>query len=160
MSPVDPLLLALHRCIQLFMQRSMRGLLAYARQNGLSMSQLGAMVHIHHQGCSGVAGLGDELGVTSSAASQLLERLVQSGLALRSEDPSDRRLKQCVLTEQGRRVLDESMAARQGWLLDLAASLSDGEKRTVLAALHILIDKAEPAGPPLDADTAPTPGGD
>jgi DNA-binding MarR family transcriptional regulator len=98
---------------------------------------------------AGVTDLGDDLGVTSSAASQLLERLVQQGLILRSEDPSDRRVKQIVLTERGRQALQEAIHARQGWLFDLAKTLSDSEKESIIAALNILIDKANHLGQPV-----------
>ena len=125
------------------MQRSMRDFMGFARERGLSMSQLGALFHIHHRGSSGVSDLGDDLGVTSSAASQMLERLVHQGLILRSEDPSDRRVKHIVLTDKGLQVLHESIRARQSWLADLAETLSGSEKEDIIAALNILIDKAE-----------------
>ena len=125
------------------MQRSMRDFMGFARERGLSMSQLGALFHIHHRGSSGVSDLGDDLGVTSSAASQMLERLVHQGLILRSEDPSDRRVKHIVLTDKGLQVLHESIRARQSWLADLAETLSGSEKEDIIAALNILIDKAD-----------------
>jgi len=125
------------------MQRSMRDFMGYARESGLSMAQLGALFQIHHKGSCGVTDLGDTLGVTSSAASQLLERLVHQGLILRSEDPSDRRVKHIVLTDKGLQVLHESIRARQSWLADLAETLSGSEKEDIIAALNILIDKAE-----------------
>ena len=107
------------------------------------MSQLGALFHIQHTGSSGVTDLGENLGVSSAAASQLLERLVQQGLILRSEDPMDRRVKQLVLTEKGTLTLEESYLARQGWLNDLEHTLSTAEKEQVAAALKILIDKSK-----------------
>jgi DNA-binding MarR family transcriptional regulator len=146
MQPVDPFVVTLQKWIELFMQRSMRGFMGYARASELSMSQLGALFHIHRIGSSGVTDLGEHLGVTSSAASQMLERLVQQELILRSPDPSDRRVKQIALTDKGRQVLHESIRARQGWLTDLAETLSDSEKETIMAALNILIDKVNHLG--------------
>jgi DNA-binding MarR family transcriptional regulator len=147
----DPLVVALQRWIAVSMQRSMRDFLSYARESGLSMSQLGALFHVHRRGCSGVTELGDDLHVTSSAASQMLGRLVQQKLILRSEDPSDRRVKQIILTDKGLQVLEESIRARQGWLSDLAETLSDSEKEAVIAALNILIDKANRLAQPVEA---------
>jgi DNA-binding MarR family transcriptional regulator len=82
----------------------------------------------------------------------MLERLVQQELVLRSEDPSDRRVKQIILTDKGFRVLRESIRARQGWLPDLAETLSDSEKKAIIAALNILIDKANRLGQPIEPD--------
>ena len=133
----------LHEWVAVFMRRSMRNFINYARENGFSMSQINALFHIHRKGGCGVTDLGENLGVTSAAASQLLERLVQQELILRSEDPQDRRAKQVVLTEKGRHVVQEGIHARQGWLVDLATTLSASEKEQVAAALRILIDKTK-----------------
>lgn len=159
MQGADPFVATLQEWMEIFMRRSMRGFLGYIRESGLSMSQLGAMFQIQHRGSSGVSDLGGRLGVTSSAASQLLERLVQQGLVLRSEDPGDRRVKQLILTDKGRQVLRESVRARQSWLSDLAETLSDHEKEAITAALHVLMDKAGPLGKPAEADEFSIPEG-
>ena len=148
----DPFVVALQKWLGVSMHRSIRHLVCYARENGLSMSQLGALFHIHRMGSSGVTDLGDHLGVTSAAASQMLERLVQQGLILRSEDPSDRRAKQIVLTDKGLRVLQESMPARQNWFYELAEALSDSEKETITAALNVLVDRAQRPGQPIEPE--------
>ncbi len=137
----DSFITTLQKWVEVSQRRSMRGFLRYARESGLSMSQLGALFHIHRLGSSGVTDLGDHLGVTSAAVSQMLERLVQQGLILRSEDPTDRRVKQIILTDKGRQVLKESVQARQGWVDNLAESLSASEKQQIQAALGTLIDK-------------------
>jgi DNA-binding MarR family transcriptional regulator len=142
----DPFVVTLQEWIEVSMDRSIRSFIHYARESGLSMSQLGALFHIHRRGSSGVTDLGDHLGVTSAAASQMLERLVQQELILRSVDPSDRRVKQIILTANGLQVLQESIRPRQGWLYDLAETLSDPEKETITAALNVLIDKVHHLG--------------
>ena len=152
MPDADPLVVALQTWIEISTHRSMRGFIRYARESGFSMSQLGALFHIHHKGISGVTGLGEHLGVTSAAASQMLERLVQQGLILRTEDPSDRRVKQISLTEKGLAVVREGTRVRQTWLYDLVDALSDSEKAIITEALHDLIDKAQKAGWSADPD--------
>ena len=87
--------------------------------------------------------LGDHLGVSSAAASQMLERLVQQHLILRSEDPSDRRVKHLVLTERGIQTIQESIRSREEWMDDLSKTLSADEKAQVVAALNILIEKTQ-----------------
>ena len=141
MSFVDPFDAALQEWVAVFMRRSMRSFIQYAREHGLSMSQINALFHIHHHGGSGVTDLGEHLGISNAAVSQLLERLVQQGLIRRDEDPADRRAKKLTLTEKGALTLQEGIHARQGWLHDLAGTLSAAEKEQVTAALKILIDK-------------------
>ncbi len=129
--------------IDLFMRRSMREFIRYAKRSGLSMSQIGALFHIHRAGDCGVSDLGDVLGITSAAASQMLERLVQQGLAVRAESPHDRRARKITLTDKGCQVLQESIHARQGWLDDLPGLLSPAEQEQIVAALTLLIKKAK-----------------
>ena len=149
MQTANRLVAALQQWMDVSMQCSMASFVSYARESGLSASQLGALFHIHRMGTSGVTDLGDDLGVSSSAASQMLERLVQQELVLRSEDPNDRRVKQVVLTDKGLQVIHKSIRTRQSWLVDLVETLSDAEQEAVVAALGILIDKAEQLAQPV-----------
>ncbi len=136
----DPLTLTLQELIGDFMRSFMRSLILYSKKNSLSMSQIGALFQIYH-GRSNVSDLGEGLGITHAAASQMLERLVQQKLILRTEDPQDRRVKQLVLTDKGCRIMQESVRARQGWLDDLVSGLSAGQKEQIAAAVEILIEK-------------------
>ncbi len=136
----DPLLLRFQDWIAAFMRLSMRGSIRYMKDNGLSISQVGAMFEIT-RGSHNVSDVGDGLGISIAAASQMLERLVQLGLVSRTEDPDDRRVKKLVVTEKGRRVMRESFEARQGWLVELVSSLSPAEKQQVAAAVDILVDR-------------------
>jgi len=152
MPDADPFVVTLQEWIEVSKDRWIREFIRYSRESGLSMSQLGALFHIHSRGSSGVTELGDHLGVTSAAASQMLERLVQQGLILRSIDPSDRRVKQIVLTDKGLQVLQESMRIRQMWLYDLSEALPHLEKEAITVALNVLIDRAHHSGQPIELD--------
>ncbi|MHB1355876.1 MAG: MarR family winged helix-turn-helix transcriptional regulator [Anaerolineae bacterium] len=132
---------ALQSWIDIFTQRTMRSVLLYAKEIGLSMSQLGAMMHIL-KGTGGVSDIGGDLGISSAAASQMLERLVQQGLISRTEDPRDRRVKQIVLTDKGQQVMQASMQAGKKWLDELADKLTPSEQKQVAAALSILVARA------------------
>ena len=124
---------------EVFMSASMGTFLQFAKEQGLSVPQIGALFHINSRGTCGVSDIGDDLGVTSAAASQMLERLVQNGLVERSEDPNDRRAKQIVLTERGHRVVRGSMEARQRWFAALADGLSPHERDLAVASLRTLV---------------------
>ena len=152
MPGTDPFSTAVDQWMDVFMRRSTRNFLRYARESGLSMSQIGALFHIHRAGKTGVTDLGGHLGVTSAAASQMLERLVKQDLIQRTEDPHDRRVKQIVLTDKGCQVFHESIHARKSWLEDLGETLSQEEKDQVTAALNILTEKARQFSTPGDMD--------
>jgi DNA-binding MarR family transcriptional regulator len=133
----------LRRWIEASMQRSMRSLFRYARENNISMSQVGALFHIGHRGPLGVTDISERLGITSAAASQLLDRLVQQNLLERSEDPHDRRVRQISLTHSGQTLLMESLRAQQGWIADLVALCNQEEKEQIRAALELLLAKTQ-----------------
>jgi len=132
---------------QTFMRRSIADVVFVARQRGFSMSQVGALFQLSHRTMSGVSGIGDSLGVTSAAASQMLDRLVHQGLIARREDPNNRRAKQITLTERGRGFIHKIMKARQRWFEYVAAGMSQKERETVVAGLRILIEKTSKADP-------------
>ncbi|MEJ2012504.1 MAG: MarR family transcriptional regulator [Anaerolineales bacterium] len=137
----DPFVATLHQWIEVTMRHSMRNFLRYARESGLSMSHLGAIFHIHRAGSCGVTEIGDYLGVTSAAASQMLDRLVEQGLVARTEDPEDRRVKRIELTAEGERALEAGIQARETWMSELAGILAEDEKRTITSALQLMIAK-------------------
>jgi DNA-binding MarR family transcriptional regulator len=137
---------ALHEWMDLFMRRSMRDLVLFARGSSLSMAQMGTLFHIHSKVVCSVSDIGDDLGTTRAAASQMLDRLVQQGFILRSEDPRDRRTRQIRLTDKGRQALLDSIHARLRWLDDLVSRLAPAEQQQVTDALHILITKANQQG--------------
>ena len=85
MQPTDAFESTLYRWVEIFMRRSMRSFIHFTKESGLSMSQIGALFHIY-RGASGVSDIGDDLGITSAAASQMLENLVRQQLILRSEN--------------------------------------------------------------------------
>jgi DNA-binding MarR family transcriptional regulator len=129
---------ALATWLESVMHESMHGFMAYTREHGFSLSQIGALFFVHRHGECGMADVVDDLGVSNAAASQLMDRLVQQGYMNRSEDPADRRAKRLALTPDGERVVVEVVAARQRWFADLERSLTPRERRDAIAMLEVL----------------------
>lgn len=150
--PSDPFIAALNEWLEVSRRNSMHHFFRFARESGLSMSHFGAMFHILHSGSCGVTDLGEHLGVSSAASSQMLDRLVERDLILRSEDPNDRRGKQIALTEKGRQLLKEGVQARQDWMRDLAETLTPSEKETILAGLTLLNTQIKQLSPQLSLE--------
>ncbi len=142
MPEIDPLVTTLQEAFSIFRRRLMRNLFSYAKGQGLTMPQLGAMFHINQSGGCGVSDIGNDLGVTNSAASQMMDRLVQVRLISRTEDPTDRRGKLLVLTDKGRQMLVEGNQANRHWLENLAQLMTPEEREQVRQAIMILIEKA------------------
>lgn len=119
---------------------TVRNNIAFARQNNLSMSQLGTLFRLKGGGPSSVSEISVELGVSSAAASQFLERLVQQGLVQRSESPQDRRARIIVLTDKGRRLVENIHLSGPPWLHDAIDNLSTEETQQAADAIKVLLD--------------------
>ena len=147
MQSTDSLVITLQEAFGIFRHRMMGNLFVFAKDKGLTMAQFGTLLHIFHKGGCGVSDIGSDLGVTNSAASQMLERLVQLKLITRSEDPTDRRVKQIVLTDKGRQILQEGNLANRNWLEELAQTMTAEEREQVREAIVILLQKAHQFDP-------------
>jgi len=143
MSASDPFKTTFKEWMKIFMHSSMRGDRHYAREKGLSRSMIGTLFHLNHRGHAGVTDLSEHLGVSSAAASQMLEHLVEEGLIQREEDPDDRRMKKITLTDKGNQVMKESINARLGWFDELSENLSEEEKKQISTAINMLIEKTK-----------------
>ena len=56
----------------------------------LSFTHLNSLFYIHRAGCTNIHCLAEHLGVTKAAVSQMIDRLVNSGLISRKEAPMDK----------------------------------------------------------------------
>ena len=129
--------------MDIFMHRSMRGWSHFAKSTGLSMPQFSILMQLHHRGGCGLSEISDRFDITNAAASQLVEKLVQSGYLERTEDPSDRRAKVLNLTEKGHSFVEQGIHERHRWLDDVVKRLSSEEKAKVSEALTILTEAAQ-----------------
>jgi len=127
--------------IGIIMHRSMSNLMQFARSQGISMTQMGALRHIHYKGTCNISDISEEMGISIPAASQLLDHLVKLELISRQENPQDRRNKQLVITDKGRLFLNETMPTRQPWLVELAVSLTPEEQAQIVAAFSLLTSR-------------------
>jgi DNA-binding MarR family transcriptional regulator len=141
--------------IRMVMRNSMKSLIGYTKQNGLSMSQTAALFKIRGEGACGVNDIGEDLQISSAAASQMMDKLVQLGFIHRSENPDDRRGKRLMLADQGNAFLLGSGNARIPWVDDLVDSLTLEERAQTASTITLLIDKAKAIGLDFDPHQCP-----
>jgi hypothetical protein len=72
-----------------------------------------------------------------------IERMVRQGWVERLDDPADRRVRHVHLTDLGRQLVDESIAARNEWFSRFGAKLTDEEKQQVARVFRLLAEKIE-----------------
>ena len=124
--------------MDVFMHRSMRGWGLFARSIGLSMPQFSVLMQLHHKGACGMSEVSERFEITPAAASQLVDKLVQSGFIVREEDPNDRRAKLLNLTDKGRELVQQGIEERYRWVDQLSGRLTEAERTQISAALDIL----------------------
>jgi DNA-binding MarR family transcriptional regulator len=129
--------------LDITMHYSMRERGHFAKATGLSMPQFGILMQLHYRQNCGISDLSDRFDITNAAASQLVDKLVQSGLIQRQEDPHDRRAKRLNLTDKGRALIQQGIEERYRWVNQLAENLNAEERAKVAEALSIMIQAAK-----------------
>ena len=140
---------AIRTWMDAFMHRSMRGWGLFAKSTGLSMPQFSVLMQLHYRGACGMSEISERFEVTAAAASQLVDKLVQSGFIKREEDPHDRRAKLLNLTDKGKELIQQGIEERYRWVDQLAERLTAEERVQVSEALNIMTRAAQEqeAGP-------------
>ena len=131
---------AIRTWMDVFMHRSMRGWTQYAKGTGLSMPQVSILMQLHYRGACGLSEISERFDISGAAASQLVDKLVQSGHLMRTEDPSDRRAKLLDLSPKGHELIQQGINERYRWMDEVAKTLSADEKVKVTEALNILTE--------------------
>ena len=142
MSPTKELTEVIREWSEVFMRRSGRDFKRFMDETGLSFSQLNVLMRLFHGDGSGVSEIGEQMGVTSAAASQAIDRLVLLGLIERTEDPKDRRAKRLTLAPKGRTLIENGIEARSRWVEGLTDALTPEQQNMTISALTLLTEAA------------------
>jgi DNA-binding MarR family transcriptional regulator len=142
MASTPQLIQTIRQFMDFAMHHTMRERAHFAKATGLSMPQFGILMQLHYRHNCGVSDLSERFDITNAAASQLVEKLVQSGLIQRAEDPHDRRARLLNLTDKGRELIQQGIEPRYRWVDQLAGKLTAEEGAQVAEALNILTQAA------------------
>lgn len=129
----------LQQFIGLLLRIVMQNHYRFVKQNGLTLPQMMILYHIQRVGGCTVSDVGDEFGISSAAASQMLDRLVQQGYLVRQEHPQDRRVKENSLTEAGKQIIEASMNAHQNLVAEWAKRIDINTQQQFLPLLDTLV---------------------
>jgi DNA-binding MarR family transcriptional regulator len=101
------------------------------------------MVILHHE-VSTVGCIAEQLGVGESAASYLIDRLVQAGLVERAEDPSDRRKAMIRASPAGKALL-EKLSGPRDWLNSQLREIDVEDLAALKKGLDAIVSRLRPA---------------
>jgi DNA-binding MarR family transcriptional regulator len=94
----------------------------------------------HHDGLS-IKDVAERMGISGSAATQLVESSVRDGLLLRGVDPRDRRVMRISVTPLGRSKLESFRKARVDTMNELLSGLDNGEIEAFRDLLRKIVRK-------------------
>jgi DNA-binding MarR family transcriptional regulator len=136
-----------HEWTHTFMRRSFHDFKEYMDAWGLSPSQANALMRLYHSRSCGVSDIGDHVGLSNPAASQMVDHLVRMGLVKRTENINDRRFRQLVLTEKGCQLAEMGVLARSRWLEELTKDLTESQQAEICSVLSQLLEAAKKTQP-------------
>ena len=103
-----------------------------------SVAQLRLLRSLREGPCT-ASSLGEDLGLSVSAITQMANRLEASGLVGRTDDVADRRTKHLSLTERGQRLLAERRSRRIDQAQQVLARLTVAQRRQLIDALDKVV---------------------
>ena len=129
---------ALREWVEITTHRAMRDQSRYVKSLGFSMSQFFLLMRVYYKKQCGISDLSGHMEITTPAASQMVDKLVQNGLIERAEDPHDRRAKQVTLSPKGRALIERSIEERYRWMDELTGRMTPAERAQLSGALELM----------------------
>jgi DNA-binding MarR family transcriptional regulator len=121
----------------------------------LTVTQLRALLAVQRRGALSVGDLAQSLGAGVSAASHLVDRMMQLDLIERDVDPDDRRRALLRLTRRSAARLDSLLGGSQDDIRRLMARLAPEEIAALLVGLRALAAAARAEGTAARASAGP-----
>jgi len=118
-------------------------------EHGLSMSRYDVLAHLDLAGGRlGLTELANQIWLSPSGLSKLLDRMDASGLILREPDPSDARSWFAVLTPAGRSLVRRARATHHARLaVTFGSKLTDRDLAVLVRAMGRLRTSLDETGP-------------
>ena len=122
-----------------YLGRSLAAYFAFLRSTNISMQQAYVLTYLHYNAPSKISEICEHMMVSAAAVSQMVDRLERQNLVTRVSDSDDRRVRNVVLAEPGQRFVLQSIEARQSWIQEVPAELSNEQLEQISSALQLLI---------------------
>jgi DNA-binding MarR family transcriptional regulator len=106
-------------------------------------AQVGVLFVVSHRGPLSIKEISDIFGMTSSAATQLVNSLVKNKFLARAEDKVDRRKMLVTLTAQGKKIIASAKEYRLKKMTNMFESLTDTELSQLVRIQAKIVDHWE-----------------
>lgn len=113
----------------------------WSKQNAkVTRAQLGIMMLIERHNLTTVQAIADHLGISPSAATQMVNELVKGKFLKRTPDTTDRRKVLLALTASGKEVMNTMYADMKKMFTKLFQALTDTELKTLVALQRKMVE--------------------
>jgi len=106
----------------------------------ITLNQFLVLSMLVHKESFGMGELAHQLGTSSGNMTTMIDRLVRSGLVLRSHSEKDRRVVEVRLSPEGRDLAERVRRATKAGMRRIMRKMPDEKKRAFFDALDSLID--------------------
>jgi DNA-binding MarR family transcriptional regulator len=107
----------------------------------LTFSQMRLLFLLSKNGPSSMSRIADWIGVGLPAASGIVERVERHGLVARQHRLDDRRVVECSLTDEGRRLIDEVSGMRLEMMRQVLGVLTDEELSDMARLVTAMVER-------------------
>lgn len=133
--------------VWLILMKAFQALMPHAQESiartGLGDSDFRVLEALLHKGPLPVNTIGPKVWLTPGSISVAVDRLVRKGLAVRKEQPADRRVRRVELTRKGRALITATFRKHAAAMESVVDILSKKERTTLLRLLKKLGKDAE-----------------
>ncbi len=113
----------------------------FIQETGLSHSQMMSLFYLNRNQDVAINSLATYLDISNPAVSQMVEKLVRSGLVRRISNPHDRRGKLLELTEDGKNLVSQAKIAHHRWIQALAETIEPEQMPVIEESIRIILEK-------------------
>jgi DNA-binding MarR family transcriptional regulator len=107
---------------------------------GLNVPQYTALAVLDEKGEVTMGVLAEGLGITMGAVTNIVDRLIDAGLATRDRGTEDRRIVKVRLTDKGRDILAKAIDIGAGYFTRYLGRISPEERKPFIATYRKLAD--------------------
>ncbi|MFH1457777.1 MAG: MarR family transcriptional regulator [Candidatus Omnitrophota bacterium] len=131
----------MNEILPLFQREFARQLAKGLFKSRITLPQFLILMILDKEGPSSMSSLARLMNISTAAMTGLVDRLVESGYALRFDDPSDRRIIRVKFTPKGSRLVDKLKEQRRQMILNLFKDISEADRQSYLRILTKIKDK-------------------
>ncbi len=126
------------------MPRLMRGIARhesnYLSKGKITLPQMWVLEHLSRSNRCPMNELARSFGISRPAATGLMDRLIAQGLAIRADDPKDRRVVRVSITPKGKRIVSNVWEEKRRTFSKVFGKISANDRTAYLKILERVVE--------------------